>query len=144
MDNSINNLARKKELASDVVELGTDKILVGYEEMKNKVVVPRMEKDEALEHIAKEFNVKKIRVERLMEENKFMKSKFNNLVKKSNHLNISLPIAIAVTAYARISIYKYKEQVGLAGGDYYTIRIRIAFLLRCPYLITLLAQSLAK
>jgi hypothetical protein len=137
LDADLNNLKKRNRLATDCIELGDDKILVGFEELKNVDLSPSPTKEEAYKYIMTRYNIEQDSIEKSIKKDKKLNYLFNKMTKKTNHLNISLPIAMRITAYARMSIYKYKESVGLAGGGgYYTILIQIAFLLPCPYLIT--------
>ena len=96
-------------MPGDVIELG-DKVLISVPDTKNKYVEMPMTEQEANNFLAKEEGVDIDELESRMALDKDLCKTRNKLMsKKPNHLDISLPIAMAVNAYDRIQIYQFKE-----------------------------------
>lgn len=114
------SLLTRGKLPNDVIELG-DKILISEPDTKNVVVKPSVTKEEANILLAKREGVElDVLLTRLTTDKILLKER-NSLIKNSQNLDISLPIAAAVTAYARIQIYKFKDYIVKNGGTlYYT------------------------
>jgi hypothetical protein len=69
-------------------------------------------RDQAISKLAKTYNLSPEYVAWNVDNFGDLRNEFNKLTKTPKHLNISLPIAMAVTSYARIRLYEFKEIVG--------------------------------
>lgn len=116
VDQDINCIEKEKGLCEDIIELG-DKWILSYPSIKNTVVQPPKSEAEALQIIADKYNLGVSEVIQALATDKNLNRTFGALTKGGGHLNISLPIAAAVTAYARCNIYEYKKHVVGAGGN---------------------------
>ena len=97
-------------------------MLVSVPDTKNTIVEPPMTEQVAYKFLAQIEGLDLAQLDFHMALDKDLRKARNKLMsKKPNHLNISLPIAMAVTAYARIQIYQFKEYILNKGGIlYYT------------------------
>lgn len=102
-------------LPFDFIELG-DKMLVAKELVRNTEVVPPLNEEQAIEKIAMRLATSAKKAVNSISKNKKLQQERDNLMKRKNYLQISLPIAAAVTAYARMNIYQYKNYVINNGG----------------------------
>lgn len=104
-----------KITCEDLIELG-NKWLISTESIKNTRVERPLSKEAAVLKMAEWADFDHSDVDSFLKNNKDAMRMFKKLTKGGNHLNISLPIAAAVTAYARMSIYQYKANIVEAGG----------------------------
>ena len=107
-----------KTKGAEVFDLD-DCMLVGVPIYKNRVVEPSptLSAKDAYTVIAKEYNISLELIDNLLpgqESDTSALKRFNKLTSeaKHNYLNISLPIAMAVTSYARMRIYEFKAYAG--------------------------------
>lgn len=101
-----------------------NKFLVSSELIRNQVVSPPIGLDEANDIIFSRYrdilpDTDKEYFIAAIDTDKFLSKERKKLMKKVNYLQISLPIAAAVTAYARMLIYKYKDFIIKNGGVLY-------------------------
>lgn len=85
-------------LPVDIVELG-DNSLVATNLTRNQVVERPRTEDEELQIIAKRLNLTIEEAKSTISDNKSLGMEMASLMSKKRHLNISLPISAAVTAY---------------------------------------------
>lgn len=107
----------------DVIELG-GKMLVGEDLVRNQVVENPLSKEHALELLSKRHGVSVQDILNILETDRYgfgddLMRDLRDLTRSKNHLQISIPIAAAVTAYGRINIYKYKDWIVKNGGTLY-------------------------
>lgn len=98
----------------EIIELNS-KALISKTEFKNSYIRPAFPRDEAIKILAKRNDVSiEMVINELDKEGDeyYYKKDLKHLMRDQSELNISLPISMAITAYARMHIYKFKRMVG--------------------------------
>lgn len=103
---------------ADIIDLG-EQALVGMDIIKNKNVIPAKDLDQAMIALANKLNISSAELENRLANSPKTRIQLENMMKTGNYLQISLPISAAVTAYARMNIYQYKDYVVKQGGILY-------------------------
>lgn len=91
-------------------------MLLATEKNYNKDLSPPLDKNEAIQLLLQKHNLTYKEFQSDFLTNKDLRKEFNALTSEPDMLNISLPISMAVTAYARIEIHRYKSFIIESGG----------------------------
>lgn len=111
-------ISRFVKTPADIIDLG-EQALVAAEVCKNTDVSPPASQEEAIAKLAKKHRVSVEEMRANVLTSKDLKDSLEREMKPGKYLNISLPISAAVTAYARMNIYQYKNSVVSPGGTLY-------------------------
>lgn len=65
-----------------------------------------------MEVLALQLEISVSELQNRLGSDKTLKAQLKRLTSNHNHLNISLPISMAVTAYGRMKLYEFKQIVG--------------------------------
>ena len=97
--------------ALDSLELGS-KLLVGNSQTFNRNVKVGLSEARAMEVLALQHEISVTELQNKLSSDKTLKAQLKRLTSNHKHLNISLPISMAVTAYGRMKIHEFKQLVG--------------------------------
>lgn len=101
--------------SSDFIEF-ENSILVANEKNYNEDLKIALDQEDAINELMGKYNLSYEEFEYKYQQDSELRKEFKGLVTMPDILNISLPIASAVTAYSRIEIHRYKTYVIESGG----------------------------